>query len=80
MATNKVNWMLIANLPADGVVYQGSPEYGAFRVRHLPYTRLKCEQILAETSEGLMRRRLVPRKGKPYSWAAVELISGQITA
>jgi hypothetical protein len=73
-----INWNLIARLPADGIVYPGSPEYGAFRVTHRPADKMHVEQILAETGEGLHRRRMVPRKGKPHNWAQVELIGGRL--
>ncbi|MDP2323281.1 MAG: hypothetical protein Q8N51_04535, partial [Gammaproteobacteria bacterium] len=57
----KVNWGLIATLPADGVIYPGGPEYGAFRIVHKPADRHTVEALLADTGIGLQRRRLVPR-------------------
>ena len=68
----KINWNLIAHLPADGIVYLGSPEYGAFLVCHRPATKMHVEQLLAETGDGLNRRRMTPRKNKPHNWAQNE--------
>ena len=76
--TAKVNWNLIAKLPADGTVYPGGPDYGAFRVCHKAADRMHVESLLAETGIGVQRRRLVPRPGKPQKWAQCELISGRL--
>ena len=76
-ATAKINWALIAHLPADGSIYEGGPDYGAFRVCHIPATRLHVASLVAETGTGFYRRRMVPAgKNKPQKWAAQEQISG----
>lgn len=75
---SNVNWQLINRLPADGVVYAGSPEYGAFKVCHVPATTHHVEHLLAETGIGLLRRRWVPKVNAPKRLAATELIAGNL--
>lgn len=73
----KIAWHKIAALPADGIIYTGSPEMGTLRVCHVPARKFTCEHLLAETPAGLYRRLPVIHKDKPSSWGhAHQLVDG----
>ena len=74
----KINWNLIRTLPADATIVTGGPEYGCFRVAHVPASRMHVESLFAETNEGLVRKPLEPRRGQPSKWGQARLISGRI--
>ncbi len=47
-------WSQVFTLPADGVSYN-LPGI-AFRAKHLPQTKMYCEQVICETQYGVLRR------------------------
>jgi len=56
-------WRMIFSLPADGETYH--VEWVAYRAKHLPATRMKCEQVICETRYGTLRRRCINGIWKP---------------
>lgn len=60
-------WQEVYSLPPDGKSYN-IPGV-AFRASHHPQTKMHCEQVIAETQFGKLRRRLVSGR-----WQATEYI------
>jgi len=76
---NKINWHLISRLPADDEVYNGGPEYGAFKVSHKAATRHSAEMLLAEIGNNeLARRVLIPVRNSPAKWSQSQLVAGRL--
>jgi len=79
MKNTAINWNLIKRLPEDGIIYEGGPDYGCFRVAHLPATRKQAELLLAESGHGLYRRTRIFPPNAPKGWSAVQFIAGSIS-
>ena len=76
--THKIAWNKISYLPADGIIYTGSPEMGTLRACHTPCTSTRAEQLLAETPVGLFRKLPLSMKTFHVRWGQAQHIAGTI--
>jgi len=64
-------WNEVFSLPADGVSYNIAGV--CFRAAHYPATSMKCEQVIASTRFGTLRR--IFSRGK---WQATEYVTADL--